>query len=239
MEIKPKLIALIERGCEQEQALFASLSEDERAVKGKPDRWSPKDVIAHLAAWKTRMADNLAAAARGEAPVRYDDFEETNARDFEAYRDEPWPKILEKATTACRQLVEQVEQRSEAELRSAELLPSQEDRPLWRSIAGNSYMHPLMHLSQIYAERGGVEFATEMQKEAARLLAELDESQTWQGVVRYNLACHYALVGERQEAIAGLQEALELNPGLTEWSKEDPDFASIRREPGYAALYTE
>ena len=69
MELKPKLIELIEHASKEEQALFAKLSEDERSVQGEPDRWSPKDVIAHLAAWKTRMAEDLAAAARGETPV--------------------------------------------------------------------------------------------------------------------------------------------------------------------------
>jgi len=69
MELKSKLVALIERASQEEQALFAKLSEEERAVRGEPDRWSPKDVIAHLAAWRGRMAENLAAAARGETLV--------------------------------------------------------------------------------------------------------------------------------------------------------------------------
>jgi len=39
-------------------------------------------------------------------------------------------------------------------------------------------------------------------------------------------------------AIAQLGEALRLNPDLTEWSKQDPDFASIREEPAYRSLYS-
>jgi tetratricopeptide (TPR) repeat protein len=87
-------------------------------------------------------------------------------------------------------------------------------------------------------ERGDKEYATELQEKTAKLLSELDESQSWQGTVRYNLACHYALAGETETAIEKLREALELNPELTEWSKEDADLASIREEPGYIALYT-
>jgi hypothetical protein len=34
-----------------------------------------------------------------------------------------------------------------------------------------------------------------------------------------------------------LREALKLNPGLTEWSKEDPDFEPIREEAVYKAIY--
>ena len=77
-----------------------------------------------------------------------------------------------------------------------------------------------------------------MQEKTAKLLSELDESQSWQGVVRYNLACHYALAEETATAIEQLREALRLNPELTEWSKEDSDLASLREEPGYKALYT-
>ena len=105
MELKSKLIALIERASQEEQALFAKLSEEERAVRGEPDRWSPKDVIAHLAGWRGRMAQNLAAVARGEAPARYDDFEAVNAREFEEYRDRSWSEVLERAAEATRQLV--------------------------------------------------------------------------------------------------------------------------------------
>ena len=77
-----------------------------------------------------------------------------------------------------------------------------------------------------------------MQEKTAKLLSELDESQSWQGVLRYNLACHYALAGETETAIGKLRRALELNPELTEWSKEDSDLASLREELGYKALYT-
>jgi len=94
MELKSKLIELIKHASEEEQALFARLSEDERAVRGEPDRWSPKDVIAHLAAWKTRLAENLAAAARGETPVRDEDYEAVNAKVFELNQDRSWSEIL-------------------------------------------------------------------------------------------------------------------------------------------------
>ena len=108
---------LIERAFEEQQALFDGLSEDEQSVVGEPDQWSPKDVIAHSAGWKARLAENLAAAAGGGTPVRLDDTEAVNAREFEENRDRSWSEVLEKAAEACRQLAEQVEARSEGELR--------------------------------------------------------------------------------------------------------------------------
>jgi len=235
MVLKSKVIELLRRADGEERALFARLSENEHSMRGEPDRWSPKDVIAHLAAWKEREVENLVAADRGEKHVGYDDFEAINARDFEEYRDKSWSKILEKVTAVNERLVEQVEVRSESDLKAI----WHGERRYWQSIVGTGYTHPVMHLGQVYAELGDTEYATNLQEEAARELSGLDDSQRWQGVVRYNLACHYALVGEKGKAIAGLREALELNPELTEWSKQDTDFASIRDDPGYKALYEE
>jgi hypothetical protein len=45
------------------------------------------------------------------------------------------------------------------------------------------------------------------------------------------------VIGEKEKAIERLKQALDLNPELTEWSKEDPDLASIREEPECLALY--
>ena len=55
-----------------------------------------------------------------------------------------------------------------------------------------------------------------------------DNSPTWHGVVQYNLACQYALLGQPESAIHALRQALQLNPDLLEWSKQDPDLDSIR-----------
>jgi hypothetical protein len=238
VELKAKVVGLIERAFDEERALFDRLSEEERSVIGEPDQWSPRDVIVHSAKWKVRLAANLAAADAGETPVRHEDYETINAREFEEHRDRSWPDVLEMAADASRQLAEQVEARTEEELGGTDTLPWQEDRPLWRLVVGNGFVHPVtMHLGPVYIARGEKALATQLMEEAAALLRELDDGTNWQGLVRYNLACHYALVGEAGRALQGLGEALELNPGLTEWSKEDPDFACIRGDPGYLALY--
>jgi tetratricopeptide (TPR) repeat protein len=130
-------------------------------------------------------------------------------------------------------MIEQIEERSESELEAIHY----EERKIWRTIAGNGYTHPIIHLGQIYVNQGDTAYATELQESAARELGELDQSPSWQGTVAYNLACHHALVGEKKKAIEGLKKALDLNPELTEWSKEDPDLVSIREEPDCLALY--
>ena len=67
-------------------------------------------------------------------------------------------------------------------------------------------------------------------------LAALDHSPGWMGTVHYNLACSYALLGQKDDAIAELRQALALTPQLIEWAREDPDLDSLRDEAAYKAL---
>jgi len=237
MEIKAKLVDLLQRAHEEERTFFASLGDDERSAIGTPEHWSVKDVTAHLAEWKARMGQRLVAARRNETPPKYDDVDEANAEIFEQYRHQSWADVLKALERAYSELVEQTRAMLESDLVDAERFPWQEGRPLWRNIVGSGYSHPVQHLAQLYVERGERDYATQMQETAAELLASLDDSPGWQGVTIYNLACHYALSGEREKAIAKLGGALQLNPDLVEWSKQDPDFASIRAEPAYRSLY--
>lgn len=82
-------------------------------------------------------------------------------------------------------------------------------------------------LAPFYAERGDTERAVGLYEQAAALLDPLDDSPTWRGTNRYNVACGYALAGMNVRAIQALREALQLHPGLKEWAKEDPDFVSL------------
>lgn len=235
MTLKSTLIELIQKADQEEQALFANLPEEERSRPGRIDAWSAKDVLAHLACWKERMLENTARLSRGEDLVAYDDFLKVNDNDFEHYQDWPWAQVMEKAAAVNQQILEMLAGKGEAELDQ----PWQQERRFWQAVLGNAYTHSIMHLAQIYTEAGNIDYATALQLYTVEKLGQLDDSPAWQGTLKYNLACHYALAGEKEKAIAILREALQLNPGLIEWSKQDTDFASIREEPAYKALYGE
>ena len=107
---------------------------------------------------------------------------------------------------------------------------------MWRLIVGTGTIHPIAHVAEFHRNRGNREQAGRMIGAMSRSMAGLDDGPAWQGAVKYNLACHYSLLGARAEAIRELQESLALNPGLTDWSKEDPDLDGIRGEPEYQAI---
>jgi tetratricopeptide (TPR) repeat protein len=237
MKRKTRLLDLLRQAREMEMDFVDALSGQERARTGTLEDWSAKDTISHVAAWKARMADNLLAVSEGRPPTGTGDLDRENALFFEAYRDETWEEVLNVADDAFQRILAQVEALGEPELVSCEKFPWQGDRPLWRLVVGNGYIHPIAHLAEFHRNQGNREQAAQMIGEMANSMAGLDGGLAWQGAVKYNLACHYSLLGATAEAIRELQESLALDPGLTDWSKQDPDLDAIRGEPAYQAIY--
>ncbi|MFH1086119.1 MAG: hypothetical protein V1772_10195 [Chloroflexota bacterium] len=237
MSLQGQLTALVESVVAEAEALRARLSDAQRADIGQPDVWSAKDNVAHIAMWALRLADQLAAAAEGGPIRRHEEYEAENALDFLAFRDWSWEKVLQLTARQARRLVGQISARDDAALRATDAPLCQDGRPLWRVIAGGGYVHPVsMHLTPLYIALGYPEAATALAESAAAALGELDDSPAWRGMLRYNLACHRALLGERERALADLRAALALAPELAAHAQSDADLASLREDPAFLAL---
>ena len=237
MAVKATLLELLERAYQEKCHFIDTLPEDERAVVGTQDHWSGKDLMGHIVAWEKRMMDNLDLISRGETPRSSDDTDHENATIFAAHRDTSWDELRRLAGETHARIAGFVQATAEDDLVDPQRSPWKDDRPAWQRVAGTPVTHSLLHLAEYHTQHHRTDHATRLQDETARLLLTLDESPNWQGVTIYNLACYYALAGQKEIAITKLAEALRLNPGLSDWSKEDPDFRSIREEPGYQALY--
>jgi len=60
------------------------------------------------------------------------------------------------------------------------------------------------------------------------------------GLSQYNCACTYAVLGEREKALACLRKALEGGyKNIREWVKSDLDLASLHEDPDFKALLAE
>jgi quercetin dioxygenase-like cupin family protein len=77
--------------------------------------------------------------------------------------------------------------------------------------------------------RNGDEAAGRKELDAA--LAE--HPGEWQGW--YNAACFESLTGNREQALAHLRHAIELDPKAREWAAEDKDFDWLRDDPEFPA----
>jgi hypothetical protein len=235
METKDILLRLLERTFEEEQTLVAKLSKEQRLASGSLEQWSAKDLIAHIAYWKQRRAQSIAASA--DEPLLSEGQEnKINAQVFEENRNLMWEKVLANSKQAYDLLVQAVKSVPNDALGNTHLA-WQDGRPLWRIIAVYGCTHPISHLAEHFHERGDSQSATRIWEEFEGWLVQLDDSSSWRGLVQYNLACQYALSGQPDVAICRLRESLQLNPDLTEWSRQDPDFAALRDHPRFRSLY--
>jgi|1186.fasta_scaffold86992_2 rhodanese-related sulfurtransferase len=237
--IKPAMLVLLRQTHEQEQSLIDQLSEAERTAEGTPERWSIKDLIAHMAAWKQRHAEKLAAAARGETPPEWTDMELVNRLNAESYaadHDRSWQAVQNQADHACAALIAQVERMSEAELIDPNRYEWQAGSALWKETLANGVWHPYDHMTKLYLARGDAERALGINQALIDTL-QVDAPAELRGDAIYNLACLYARHSRIDRTLAALREALSLNPKLIEWSRQDTDLDPLRAEPAFQALY--
>lgn len=234
--MKRELTELLQKGYQVEQEFIAALSDEERNADGSFEYWTAKDSIAHNAYWRKQHAEDVLAVLAGKTPTHVDD-DQINPEVYSRYQDQSWEDIDTLVDSSLQRMGEAIALISEEDLQRDDFYPWEQGRPLWREIVTNIYTHPVIHLSEWHIKRGYPARAAEMYQEMTGQLTSLDDSPDWQGTIRYNNACSFSLLGDKETAINELGEALKLNPGLTEWSKQDPDFEPIRGEAGYKALY--
>lgn len=237
--VKPRLIDLLRRAHDDEQALLASLTPEERAATGTPERWSAKDIVAHIAFWKDRLIQHLAERARGESGPELQDSEvdQVNTGAFERNRTRSWEQVQADLESTFNRLLEMVSQFSEGQLTDPTPVGWYSNRPLLTAIVGNSYGHPEHHVMDFYLHRGDRASAVRIAEAATQEEMSVDTSPRSRGTALYNLACFYALNGDAGRAIELLRQAFPLRPDLVEWSKQDGDLTSLRELPEYQSLY--
>jgi tetratricopeptide (TPR) repeat protein len=234
--MKKELTDLLEKGYQAEREFIAALTGEERDAEGNLERWTAKDSIAHNSYWRKHHAEDVLAVLAGDSPIEVED-DQINAEVYSQYKDQSWEAVESLVETGLERMGEALAALSEDDLQRSDFYPWEGGRPLWREIVGNIYTHPILHLSDWHIKRGNPTRAAEMYQEMTGQLTNLDGSAEWQGTIRYNNACSFSLLGDKEKAISELREALKLNPDLTEWSKQDPDFEPIRGEAGYKAIY--
>jgi tetratricopeptide (TPR) repeat protein len=234
--MKRELTELLQKGYQVEKEFIATLLDQERNADGTFESWTAKDCIAHNAYWREHHAEDVLDVLAGKTPIHTDD-DQINDEVYSRYKDQSWEDVDTLVDAGMKRMGEAIASLGEDDLQRHDFYPWEQGRALWREIVGNIYTHPVIHLSEWHIKRGYPARAAEMYQEMTRQLTRLDDSPDWQGTIRYNIACSFSLLGDKETAINELREALKLNPGLTEWSRQDPDFEPIRGVAGYKALY--
>lgn len=239
MEKKGSIIGWLEQVEQIEAFLVAKLTAEQRNIPGTIDRWPPKVIIAHSALWLERFLENIKQGLQGKQITRYKNYLEINDQDYEYLAKLSWEEALEKSQSSREAVRDMLDNLSELDLDREDLIPSENPRILWQGFLGNAIEHPIFHLAELAELTGDSAVFLSLQERIFNEMIHLDSGNTeWEGSIRYNLACLYALNGQKESAIQSLRRSLELFPGLAEWSKEDPDLASIRTEREYLELYS-
>jgi hypothetical protein len=237
MTLKPKLLDYIQRAYDEEVRFVAAAGDEELAREGAPDDWATKDVFAHIGSWKSLLAERLDLDDHDNpSPLYALPLDEQNFEFYEEYAAKPWPEVRSLVDRGYREIQAATEALAEGYLSDVDRFPWQDGRPIWQRIYHIAYYHPLYHLAPFYLDRGDRAGAHALMVEATDGILALSDETPFVGVYAYNLACFYALEGEKAAALKRLQVAFEHRPSLIEWSKQDSDLDSLREEPEYLAL---
>ena len=233
MAIKDRMQRLIKAAREKEASDLLPHVDD--SPPSEPGRWTAKDNLAHMTAWRLTAAAELdAARTGGSGPVVSADINEHNAKIYEAARQKPAASVIDAGARSWDLLEAALDVCSEEDL----LKPRtrRPEQPAWQVIPGNTYFHVAEHLGYWQTERGedaAAEGAARWAHDLARTTMPEDEHL---GIANYNLGCFYALRGRVADAIPYLRSGMELNPTLRDWAKQDTDLDAIRSAPELVQL---
>ena len=210
---------------EAERDVFGALDPAVRDRPMRPGDWSPKDVQAHLTAWKRIQTERMRAARRGEAFVAdARETDELNAALQAERADWDWAAIVEEADATSDGL--------EGEIRAAGSQVLKETEGLVGRIYGNSAAHALTHFAWLVQAGVGVDEkrVADFLDEHERHLGTARLPDADRGVALYNLACAHAVAGRLDRARPLLRDAFAARPDLAEFAKEDPDLVELGAE---------
>jgi hypothetical protein len=210
-----------------EREVFAGLDPVARDAPAADGGWSPKDVQAHLSAWKGRTYERLRALREGGYEPTEVETDEANAK-FHAERTGwSWDEVVTDADATTDALVTEIERASDETIE----LPR-----ISGTIMGNGSEHTLTHLTPI-AEASGQETLT---LQLADAITAIIDRGGWpsrpEAFARYNLACFHALSGNLDVARSLLRQALPAEAELRGYAPADDDLIALRDEiPALAA----
>jgi len=236
MNIKTVLFDLLQRAHAEEQSYLDSLTAAERAAAGTLEDWSPKDLIGHLAAWKTWTIAGFEAAERGETPASAGDLDERNAIIYDTYREKSWDDILPELEQGYAGLVALVEQLTPADLFDPHRYAWLKGFPAWKRIVGTGFRHPYIHLAENHAKQGRIDTASAMLERMFADLVAVDPTPDWQADAWYRLARFYAGTDQTTLAMTRLQAAITLHPALKADAQQDRALAALHADPAYQSL---
>ncbi len=222
-DLRAGLIDALRAARAVEREILAALAPIDRDAPAADGGWSPKDIQAHLSAWRRHQATRFAKLRAGEAEteVPATETDATNAVLHAERADWTWEQVLADADEASDALIAEIEAADDATIT--------DDRIVGTTL-GNGPEHDFVHLPAL-ATRVGLE------DRVAGLATAVEASVDRGGwpprsaaFARYNLACYHALAGRLDEARGQLRLALPAQEELRGFAPADDDLIALRDE---------
>lgn len=223
--LQADLIAMLHALRDAERDLFAMVPPGAREAAGTIGDWSPKDVLAHLGAWRAIEARRLQARAGDGArpsddPAPNDPIDESNAILQALHRDLTWEAVAAEADASVEALIVAVE-------RSSTNVLCECDEGSVAGIGANGVNHAVGHLPEIADLVGGGARFDGFAREIETILRAGHVPPRDSGTILYNIACAQALSGELEDARRLLGAAFARRHDLADLAKDDPDLAAL------------
>ena len=225
--LQADLSELLRATRDAERDLFDVLPDELRDRPEVIGAWSAKDVLAHLGAWRAVEARRIAAMRNGEPnppedPSLDEPVDESNARIHADFAGSSWEEVELRADESAAAL------RSEIAATSNDILCDCQDDIV--GIGANGANHAIMHLAEIAALGDQLPRFRAYVAELDRVLARGHLPPHDSSVLLYNLACHFSLAGELDEARRLLRQAFAQRHDLRATAEDDPDLEALRPE---------
>jgi len=219
--LRAGLVAGIRAARAAERDVFAAFEPGVRDAPGADGGWSPKDVQAHLNAWKGRTVDRLRALRIGANEPIEVETDEANAK-FHAERVAwSWPEVVADADASTDELIAEIEAAPDETL----ALPR-----ISGTIMGNGSEHTLTHLTPMAAAAGLDSRTLALADDVTAIIDRGGWPARAAAYARYNLACFHALSGNLDVARSLLRQALPEQEELREYAPKDDDLIALRDE---------
>ena len=221
-DIRRALVDTLRVARDTERTVFDAFAAVDRDLPPAAGEWSPKDIQAHLAAWRGHMVERLVAIREGRSePEGGGETDATNAVIHAERAGWSWDRVRADAEASAETLAAEVKAADDATLAN--------DRTVG-SIMGNGAEHTIIHAGSV-ADRVGLGSAVaELSAQVETIVDRGGWPPRSAAFARYNLACFHALAGRLDEARALLRVALPAEQDLRDFATSDTDLAALRDE---------
>ena len=219
------------RALEAEREAEQDFVDRARSTESAPKGWPAALVMFHFGMWRERMRNSLTDLAEGRRPAPPPaNTDEVNDAELPGGIGTPLSDAAARSDHLLGEIIE--------------LYKIVGDQPFtwyrWQTttdaVLGNSYTHPRTHMYEYLIENGDLERAVQLFEDAVPAMTEASNSPMVRGTALYNLACARVQQQRIDEAVATLQEALQVRPELKHVATQDKEMEPLKEDPRFQEL---